>query len=127
MRARDKGCRFPGCTNTHFVDGHHVKHWANGGETSLNNLVQLCRHHHRLVHEGGFACERVEDGKFVFRDPTGRLLVESWQLASLPNAEEPINWCESHMPDVVIDSETCVSLWTGERIDWDLAVGHLFA
>jgi len=63
----------------------------------------------------------------VFRDPTGRLLVESWQLASLPNAEEPINWRESHMPDVVIDSETCVSLWTGERIDWDLAVGHLFA
>jgi len=127
MRARDKGCRFPGCTNTHFVDGHHVKHWANGGETSLDNLVQLCRHHHRLVHEGGFACERQEDGKFVFRDPTGRLLVESWQLASLPNAEEPINWRESYMPDVVIDSETCVSLWTGERIDWDLAVGHLFA
>ncbi|MDX1516372.1 MAG: DUF222 domain-containing protein, partial [Woeseiaceae bacterium] len=52
LRLRDKGCRFPGCTNTRFVDGHHVRHWADGGETCMDNLVQLCRHHHRLVHEG---------------------------------------------------------------------------
>ena len=39
LRARDKGCRFPGCTNTHFIDGHHIKHWADGGETRLDNLV----------------------------------------------------------------------------------------
>ena len=51
LRARDKGCRFPGCTNTHFIDGHHVRHWADGGETRLDNLLQLCRHHHRLVHD----------------------------------------------------------------------------
>jgi uncharacterized protein DUF222/HNH endonuclease len=46
LRFRDGGCRFPGCTNTRFVDGHHIKHWADGGETSLDNLVQLCRRHH---------------------------------------------------------------------------------
>jgi len=73
LRSRDKGCRFPGCTNSHYVDGHHIKHWADGGETSLDNLIQLCRHHHRLVHEGGFDCERLKDGKFIFKDPAGNL------------------------------------------------------
>ncbi|HEU4600419.1 MAG TPA: DUF222 domain-containing protein, partial [Steroidobacteraceae bacterium] len=53
LNSRDKGCRFPGCCNKKFVDGHHIKHWANGGETRLSNLVSLCRFHHRLVHEGG--------------------------------------------------------------------------
>jgi hypothetical protein len=35
MKARDKGCRFPGCANSRYIDAHHVVHWANGGETSL--------------------------------------------------------------------------------------------
>ncbi len=63
LRARDQGCRFPGCTNTRFVDGHHIEHWADGGETSMDNLVMLCRHHHHLVHEGGFVCEKSVDGE----------------------------------------------------------------
>ena len=37
LRVRDKGCRFPGCTNTRFVDGHHIQHWADGGETMMFN------------------------------------------------------------------------------------------
>ena len=57
IRARDEHCTFPGCTNTRFVDGHHVEHWADGGETRMENLVLLCRHHHRLIHEGGFGVE----------------------------------------------------------------------
>jgi hypothetical protein len=48
--ARDRGCAFPGCQHTRFVDAHHVKHWAQGGETSLDNLVLLCDHHHRPTH-----------------------------------------------------------------------------
>src|SRR5690606_25001938 len=51
--ARDKGCRFPGCGRTRYVDAHHIEHWANGGETSLENLMLLCSKHHTLVHEGG--------------------------------------------------------------------------
>ena len=51
---RDRGCRFPGCASTHRLHGHHVRHWARGGETSLDNLLLLCPFHHRLVHEGGF-------------------------------------------------------------------------
>jgi hypothetical protein len=44
---RDRGCRFPMCSNRHFVDAHHVQHWAHGGRTSLDNLVLLCGFHHR--------------------------------------------------------------------------------
>lgn len=55
LKRRDGGCRFPGCTHTKFVDGHHIVHWADGGATSLENLVTVCRHHHRLLHEGGYA------------------------------------------------------------------------
>ena len=54
LTARDKGCRFPGCSNARYIDMHHIKHWANGGETKPSNLVSLCRFHHRAVHEGGF-------------------------------------------------------------------------
>ena len=54
LRARDGGCRFPGCDRTRFCEGHHIKHWANGGETKLGNLITLCGFHHGLVHEGGY-------------------------------------------------------------------------
>ena len=66
LQARDQGCRYPGCTHAYFIDGHHIRHWSHGGETSLDNLVLLCRHHHRLVHEGGFGCERSTTGELVF-------------------------------------------------------------
>jgi len=67
---RDRGCRFPGC-GLRFADAHHVKHWADGGETSLDNCVLLCRHHHRLVHEGGWTLEWWGPGRAVFRSPKG--------------------------------------------------------
>jgi hypothetical protein len=53
LALRDKGCTHPGCTRPHhWCDAHHVIHWADGGSTSLGNLVLLCRRHHRAVHEG---------------------------------------------------------------------------
>ncbi|MGH2954984.1 MAG: DUF222 domain-containing protein [Solirubrobacterales bacterium] len=72
--ARDGHCQFPGCERWRFVDAHHIKHWAHGGETTLENLTLLCRHHHRLVHEGGFSVERDESGVLHFRRPDGTLL-----------------------------------------------------
>ena len=71
LSSRDCGCRFPGCTATYRLHGHHVKHWANGGETSLDNLILLCPTHHRLVHEGGFDVQRLDDGAFRFTNPHG--------------------------------------------------------
>jgi len=52
LRERDGGCAFPGCNQRRYVDAHHIRHWAHGGQTALKNLDLLCRHHHRLVHEG---------------------------------------------------------------------------
>jgi Domain of unknown function (DUF222)/HNH endonuclease len=71
LAARDGGCRFPSCTSRRFVDAHHIQHWADGGRTDLGNLVQLCRHHHRLLHEGGFAVTE-SGGRLAFRRPDGR-------------------------------------------------------
>lgn len=49
---RDRHCAFPGCTRPPVAcDAHHVVHWADGGPTSLENLVLLCRHHHVLTHQ----------------------------------------------------------------------------
>jgi hypothetical protein len=56
LEVRDRGCRFPGC-QLRFTQAHHVKHWADGGETGVSNCLLLCSYHHRLVHEGGWRVE----------------------------------------------------------------------
>jgi len=126
LRFRDHGCRFPGCTNTHFVDGHHIKHWADGGDTSLDNLVLLCRHHHRLVHEGGYACERTRDGKIEFRSPAGSVVPVYPPAPAAYDARHLKQWLRRDNPKADIDGLSCVSLWAGERMDWDIAVERLF-
>jgi len=72
LKARDKGCAFPGCRHERFVDAHHIRHWSAGGETSLDNLMLLCSRHHKLVHEGGFAIERDFQNRWFFKRPDGR-------------------------------------------------------
>ena len=73
LEARDRGCRFPGC-GLRFTDAHHVEHWADGGETSLRNLVLLCRRHHRRVHEDGWKICSDKNGQVVVFTPTGKAL-----------------------------------------------------
>ncbi|MDX1579232.1 MAG: DUF222 domain-containing protein, partial [Gemmatimonadota bacterium] len=70
LEARDRGCRFPGC-ELRFTEAHHVVHWADGGATSLDNTVLLCRFHHRLVHEDGWRVVWWRAGQPAFRDPRG--------------------------------------------------------
>ena len=72
LRVRDGGCRFPGCDRSRYTHAHHIRHWADGGETSLDNLVTLCSRHHRLVHEGGYGV-RVKEGEIRFTRPDGRV------------------------------------------------------
>lgn len=71
LAARDRHCQFPGCHHTQFLDAHHIKHWCDGGETNLGNLVLLCSHHHTLMHEGGFSLKE-RNKKFYFARPDGR-------------------------------------------------------
>jgi hypothetical protein len=67
LRFRDgPGCAFPGCSARH-VDGHHITFWADGGPTDLDNLVLLCRHHHRLLHEGGYTAALVDHHPRFYR------------------------------------------------------------
>ena len=75
LRCRDAGCVFPGCGQRRFVEAHHIVHWASGGETSLDNLVELCWFHHHLIHEGGYGVARdTETRSLVFHRPDGAVI-----------------------------------------------------
>jgi hypothetical protein len=70
LALRDKGCRFPGCDRPpEWTDGHHIKHWADQGPTEIQNLVSLCRRHHRVVHERGWQIHIDEQGAVVVTPP----------------------------------------------------------
>ena len=115
LSLRDKSCRVPGCCSTTYLDAHHIKHWANGGETSLDNLVMLCRHHHRELHKGVFSIE-VKNHELVFVSGKGKRLEESIypqfshdKLLQLPKVS----------PEIVVNQ------WRGELIDYDMGVDGL--
>ncbi len=85
---RDRGCRFPGC-GLRFTDAHHIRHWADGGETSLSNCLLLCSHHHRLLHEGGWRVTWWGEARPAFFDPRGGTHFDGrWEPPVLP--ERPI-------------------------------------
>ncbi|MYI21492.1 MAG: HNH endonuclease, partial [Gammaproteobacteria bacterium] len=87
LEERDRGCRFPGCGCT-FTEAHHVKHWADGGETSLRNTLLLCRRHHRAVHEGRVKVSVNGDGTVLFFTPKGRMLVDAPSRPKAPRDGE---------------------------------------
>jgi HNH endonuclease len=88
LEFRDRGCRFPGC-GLRFTDAHHIKHWADGGETSLGNCLLLCSHHHRLIHEGGWKVRWWGEGNPCFFDTRGGTHFDGrWRTPGL--GERPI-------------------------------------
>ena len=111
LQSRDRGCRFPGCGSRRFVDAHHIEHWAHGGATDLDNLVQLCSTHHRLLHEGGFSVERRAEGGLTFRRPDGCRIPDCPGAA--PGRPAPLQ--RARRPDA------CVPL-SHDRLDLELAV-----
>ena len=125
LNARDRRCRFPGCRNVR-VDAHHVRHWAHGGATALDNLVLLCRRHHRAVHEEGFRVTLDAAGNAEFIRPDGR---------PLPEAPVPPAWTGRPLAPVrarleregiSIDPDTLTPDWRGERLDLDWVIHQLW-
>jgi hypothetical protein len=122
LNSRDRGCRFPGCANTRYVDAHHIHHWAQGGETKLSNLVQLCRFHHRQVHEGRVVIQYLDDGALRFLRPDGQSFDSIAPEHTRPLADWlqlPAVHCEQ---GIHIDEKTAATRWRGEKMDYGLAI-----
>jgi hypothetical protein len=121
LRSRDRICRFPGCSQPRFLHAHHVEHWAQGGRTDLSNLVHLCPHHHRLVHEGGYRMEHRAGGALRFRRPDGRPLPTAPARARGERRELLRRHGERGL---VMTEETCAPR-CGDRLDLGWVVGGL--
>ena len=126
LAARDRRCRFPGCT-ARRCDAHHVRHWAHGGATRLDNLVQLCRRHHRAVHEGGL--------RMTLDDATGAVRFTGSDGRPLPDVPEAPRWTGAALAPVdarlaaegvEIGPETAAPRWDGERLDLDWVIDVLW-
>jgi len=124
LHHRDQGCRFPGC-GLPLGEGHHVRHWAEGGPTTLSNLALLCRRHHRAVHEEGYQVDRQPDGALSFRRPDGRPLPEVPTPAAVP--DDPVEALRARhaAQGLRLHARTACPSWLGERLDLGWAIGVL--
>jgi hypothetical protein len=154
LSIRDGGCcQFPGCCESRYIEGHHIKHWADGGETKLDNLVTLCRYHHRELHKGSFflslkpethilAAKKFKDDKpvrFVERLCFSKVdryfdapfqCTEDFVIAANP-AKFTCACCdefkfEEALPSA-IDEKTAVTKWSGESMDIGMAIDGLLS
>ena len=128
LHHRDRGCRFPGC-GLRFGQGHHIRHWAQGGPTTLSNLALLCRRHHRAVHEEGYQLDRQPDGELRFRRPDGRPLPEVPPPLEVLGDPIKILQAQHDAEGVGLNARTATPGWLGERLDvgWAIDVLHPLA
>src|SRR5213594_408345 len=128
LHHRDRGCRFPGC-GVRFGQGHHIRHWAQGGPTTLSNLAMLCRRHHRAVHEEGYTLDRQADGELRFRRPDGRVLPEVPLPHEVPDDPVQAIRARHEAEGLVLHARTATPGWLGEPLDvgWAIDVLHPLA
>jgi hypothetical protein len=122
---RDSACTFPGCTHRVFLEGHHIKHWADGGETSLQNTALLCSTHHRYVHEYGYEIELGPDHRPRFRNPHGLLVTANPPRPVMTDLGWPRIRAANEL--LAIDADTIACGWDGKPVDYGTIVGHLVA
>jgi hypothetical protein len=124
LQHRDRGCRFPGC-GVRVGQGHHLRHWAQGGPTTLSNLALLCRRHHRAVHEEGYQVVRGPDGALRFRRPDGHPLPDVPSSASVP--ADPVGALRARhdAEGLRVHARTACPGWLGERLDVGWAIDVL--
>jgi Domain of unknown function (DUF222)/HNH endonuclease len=122
---RDKTCRFPGCGNRLFLDGHHIRHWTDGGETSLSNTCLLCTSCHARLHEHGYFIEVKERGDLVFRDPNGEVIPSTGPRLKLERRS--IGWptIAKQNDGLGLHAETAACKWNSRPVNYSLAVGAL--
>ncbi|MPY87704.1 MAG: DUF222 domain-containing protein [Luteitalea sp.] len=131
LAARDRRCRFPGCTARH-CEAHHVQHWADGGPTRLENLVLLCKRHHRAVHEEGFTLTRRADGTVGVCRPDGRPLPASPPVPRWDDGDrhvgDPLAPIAAQLAaaDIQIGPQTATPHWHGEPLDVGWAIDVLW-
>ena len=106
------------------MHAHHIQHWARGGSTTLENLVQLCSYHHRLVHEGGFSVERAAGHGIRFRRPDGGLISQSKARAARWGRDLER---QNRAVGLKLDAESLRPRSAGDRLDYGIAVEGLLA
>jgi hypothetical protein len=124
LHHRDGGCRFPGCS-VRFGEGHHIRHWARGGPTTLGNLAMLCRRHHRAVHEQGYQVERQPDGALRFVRPDGRSLPDVPPPPAITGDPVRALRARDQAAGLRLDAQTTRPGWLGERLDVGYAIDVL--
>jgi 5-methylcytosine-specific restriction endonuclease McrA len=124
LHARDRMCRFPGCGGR-FGQGHHIRHWARGGPTTLSNLALLCRRHHRAVHEEGYQVTRRPDGELRFVHPNGRVIDDVPPPPAVPGDPAAALRARHEASGLCLHAKTALPLWLGERLDTGYAIDVL--
>ena len=131
---RDCGARLeaacPACRariepGSRFCDAHHIRHRADGGENELENLVLLCRVHHRAVHEDGYRME-MREGVPQFIKPNGLHFPLVPRPAPLEGDGEAVLRAQSAADRLPIGPWTSTPGWNGDRFDLSWAVGALW-
>jgi hypothetical protein len=113
-------CRWPGCT-TGKVDVHHILERSRQGSHSMDNLLLLCRHHHRAVHEGGYRIVGPPSAA-RFERPDGSLL----RSMETPPVRSGHGSCNLSALGATVGPDTIASRSAGERLDLDHTVWALF-
>jgi hypothetical protein len=127
LSLRDKTCRFPGCCESRYIDAHHIQHWADGGETSLDNLVTLCRYHHRQLHLGSYTLKikkNDRESQLLFFTPAGRP-IDASLYPQFQNVSAETSDVVLHLATPNVNAATCVTHWQGEDCDYGMAIDAL--
>ena len=126
LNIRDGGCRYPGCTQHFWTDAHHVRHWAAGGETKLENLITLCRFHHTQLHKEVYEIQ-VQDQDFVFINQDKEEILRSIHPQfPIAEADDRVQSMLNDQAHIGIDASTAETKWRGDAMDIQMALHVAF-
>ena len=95
----------------------------------MDNLVLLCRHHHRLLHQGSFSIENQGANDLVFTNSSGKEIIQAlypqFEKQESDTGSSLAIEVENEELDLEIDSGTAVTAWLGEEMDYSMAVEGL--